>query len=107
MPWEIIKKTDAERQSAALPDPEAARRDFHWETASEMLDGLPGGGINIAHEALDRHVAAGHGGQVAIRWLGQGDTRRDLTYAGLAEDAARFANVLTNHGLGRGDRLLH
>jgi acetyl-CoA synthetase len=105
MAWEIIKKTEAERRSATLPDPEAARRSFHWETARGMLDGLPGGGINIAHEALDRHVAAGHGGQVAIRWLGQGDARRDVTYATLAEDAARFANVLTAQGLGRGDRL--
>jgi hypothetical protein len=44
MPSEIIKKTEAERRSATLPDPEAARRGFHWETARGMLDGLPGGG---------------------------------------------------------------
>jgi acetyl-CoA synthetase len=66
---------------------------------------MPGGGLNIAHEALDRHLAAGYGGQVAIRWLGKDGTRCDLTYAGLATEAARFANLLAVHGIGRGARL--
>jgi acetyl-CoA synthetase len=70
-----------------------------------MLDGLPGGGLNIAHEALDRHVAAGHGAQVAIRWLGCEGGTRDISYADLATDAARFASVLAAYGLGRGDRV--
>jgi len=66
---------------------------------------LPGGGLNIAHEALDRHVTAGHGDQVAIRWLGKDSDRRDITYAALAADAARFANVLSEHGLKPGARV--
>ena len=47
----------------------------------------------------------GHGAQVAIRWLGLDGTRRDMTYADLAGDAARFANVLAAQGLGRGTRV--
>ncbi len=76
-----------------------------WEAARARLDGLPGGGLNIAHEALDRHVAAGHGAQPALIWLGRNGQRDVLTYAGLAADAARFANVLRAHGIERGDRL--
>lgn len=49
-----------------------------------MLDGLPGGGLNIAHEAVARHVATGRGGQDAIRWIGREGARRDTTYADLA-----------------------
>jgi acetyl-CoA synthetase len=93
--WETIRK----------PLGTAAKAEFFsWEAARATLDGLPGGGLNIAHEAVDRHVAAGHSGQVAIRWLGR-EASRELSYGALAADAARFANVLAGHGLGRGDRV--
>ena len=42
-----------------------------WDAARARLAGLPGGGLNIAHEAVDRHVAAGHGAQTALIWLGR------------------------------------
>lgn len=61
------------------------------------------GGPSIAHEALDRHVAAGHGDDLALRWLGKDGTRRDLTYAGMTAGASRFANLLASHGLRTGD----
>jgi hypothetical protein len=75
---------------------------FPWAEARKMIDGWRGG-INIAHEALDRHVAQGHGDQVALRWLGKDGTTTDLSYARMAELAARFANVLSDHGLTKGD----
>ena len=94
--FSVIHKSAAER---------AARAEFSWEQARARLAGLPGGGLNIAHEAVDRHVADGHGKQIAIRWLARDDSRIDISYAELARDAARVANVLTAHGLMRGDRL--
>ena len=94
--WKMIRKPPG---TAAKAEP------FSWETAQATLDGLPGGGLNIAHEAVDRHVAAGHGEEVAIRWLGRDGARRELSYGALAADAARFANVLTAHGLTRGARV--
>jgi len=69
-----------------------------------MIDGLDGA-LNIAHEALDRHVIAGHGEQVALRWFGKAGGQRDLTYGEMADLAARFANVLASHGFERGDSL--
>jgi acetyl-CoA synthetase len=104
MTWATIRKTVAERRMATLPDPEATRGAFRWEQARAELDGLPGGGLNIAHEAVDRHVAA-HGSQVALRWLGREGGARDITYAELAKMAAQFSNVLTEHGLAKGDRV--
>ncbi len=73
-----------------------------WADARALIDGLDGG-INIAHEAVDRHVAAGHGGETAIVWFGKDDTRREFTYADLSEASSRFANVLADHGITRGD----
>ena len=77
-------------------------RGVDWSEARALIDGLDGG-INIAHEALDRHVAAGHGAQIALRWRGKSGVRRDLSYQDLAELSARFANVLAAHGLKRGE----
>ncbi len=101
----VIRKNSEERRDAAVQDSSDARADFSWASARARRAGLPGGGLNIAHEAIGRHLPA-HGDQVAIRWLGrESGQRRDITYAGLEAEAARFANVLTAHGITRGDRL--
>ena len=101
----VIRKSSEERRDAAVQDSSDARADFSWASARARRAGLPGGGLNIAHEAIGRHLPA-HGDQVAIRWLGrESGQRRDITYAGLEAEAARFANVLTAHGITRGDRL--
>jgi acetyl-CoA synthetase len=73
-----------------------------WAEARRLIDGWKGG-INIAHEALDRHVSAGHGAQVALRWMGKDGATRDVTYDEMTGLANRFANVLAEHGLGKGD----
>jgi acetyl-CoA synthetase len=89
-----------------MPDYEAARAAFRWEDARRQLDGLPGGrGLNIAYEAVDRHVRAGRGGKLALRWLGRNGERRNFDYAQLAEASNRFANLLGRLGLRQGDRV--
>ena len=87
-------------------DYEATRAGFTWEIARRELDGLPGGqGLNIAYEAADRHVAAGHGAKTALIWLGKDGARRTLSYAELAEASNRFANLLRQLGLSKGERV--
>ena len=105
MAYEIIRKSDDERAAAAWPDTDAARAAFSWAAARGRLNGLPGGGLNIAHEAVLRHVDMGHGAQVAIRWLGRDGSRQDLSYRDLGDASARFANVLRAQGLGSGQRV--
>ncbi len=103
MAWDPIAKTDAERQAAVLT--QERRGAFTWSEARAALEGLPDGGLNIAHEAVDRHVTAGFGGDVAIRWLGKTGGAVDLTYSDLAHQAAKIANVLSQQGLRPGDHL--
>ncbi|MCO8145495.1 acetate--CoA ligase [Rhodovulum tesquicola] len=103
MAFETITKPEDVRASAALTEDIRAR--FTWDDARAMLAGLPGGKLNIAHEALDAHVAAGHGADPAMTWLGKDGARRAFTYADLAGQTARFAHVLRAHGLGVGDRV--
>ncbi len=108
MAFDPIVKTDAERAGATVPDIASARRDFSWQSVRDDLLGDPTRNVetvNIADLAVDRHVAAGHGDQVAIRWLGRDGARRDISYAALADDAARFANLLAAREIVRGDRL--
>jgi len=89
-----------------MPDYEQARRRFSWAEARRQLDGLPGGrGLNIAHECVDRHVAAGRGGKTAIVSLAQSGLRREITFAALERDSNRFANVLVGLGIQPGDRV--
>jgi long-subunit acyl-CoA synthetase (AMP-forming) len=77
-----------------------------WDDARRELSGLPGGrGVNIAHEAVDQHVQNGNGQRIAIRWVGSGGNRRDISYQELSWQASRFANALKSLGVGAGDRI--
>jgi acetyl-CoA synthetase len=81
----------------------AANAPISWDEARARLDGLPGGGLNIAHEAVDRHAAGPRAERVALRWLGADDTRRDISYRELAALSSRFANVYRSLGVAKGD----
>jgi acetyl-CoA synthetase len=105
MKWERIQKRPEDRVDVNLSDYEESVRTFSWAQARALLDGLPGGGLNIAHEALDRHVRAGHGDRLALRWIGRDNNVRDFTYAGLGAAANRFANLLAQRGVTKGDRV--
>lgn len=58
-------------------------------------------GLNIAHEAVDRHAAGPRRDTVALRRAAKDQTVTDITYAELASETSRFANVLRSLGLGR------
>jgi len=107
MPYPPIHKTPGAQQPAPnLIDYERARAAFSWEDARALLDGLPGGrGLNIAHEAVDRHAAGPDRGHVAIRWLGKRGEVRDFTFEDMRAHTNRFANVLRSLGVGARDRI--
>ncbi|HET9127643.1 MAG TPA: acetate--CoA ligase [Propionibacteriaceae bacterium] len=81
---------------------EAERARFSWSWVRSQLEGLPGGGLNIAHEAVDRHASGPRRDRVAFRFVGPGI---DVTYAELERRINRFANVLRGLGVSRGERL--
>ena len=80
-----------------------------WDTVCEW--DLPfakwfiGGKLNVSYNALDRHVNAGKGDKVAFHWEGEPGDTRTITYAELLADVEKFANVLKNLGVKRGDRV--
>ena len=69
-----------------------------------------GGKLNVSANCLDRHVAAGNGDRVAFYWEaedadddGGGEGRKEITYEWLLDQVQRFANVLKDLGIGKGD----
>ncbi|MFM1992014.1 MAG: hypothetical protein RJA99_4971 [Pseudomonadota bacterium] len=76
-----------------------------WGDSRRALAGLPGGGLNIAHECVGRHAAGPLREHTALRFVARGAPDRDLSYGALDALTARFANVLASLGIGRGDRL--
>jgi acetyl-CoA synthetase len=102
----------ADRDRLAFWAEQAER--LEWEQPwSQVLDWsdapfakwFVGGRLNVAHNCVDRHVAAGHGDQVAFHWEGEPGETRAVTYAELKDEVCRAANALLELGVRTGDRV--
>jgi acetyl-CoA synthetase len=92
--------------SPNLADYRAACAQFSWDAARKGLSGLPGDkGLNIAHEAVERHARGPHENRVALRWISKAGQRRDYTYGALASSTSRFANALRSLGVKEQDKV--
>jgi acetyl-CoA synthetase len=80
-----------------------------WHTALEwnppFAKWFVGGKINASVNALDRHVAEGHGGRIAFHFEGEPGDTRSISYAQLLTDVCKAANALTELGIVAGDRV--
>jgi propionyl-CoA synthetase len=104
----------------SLDDPER-----FWREAADVIDWVvpptrvldadsppfyrwyPDAQLNTCANALDRHVAAGHGDRLALVYDSpMTGSARAYTYAQLTDEVARFAGVLRGLGVGRGDRVV-
>lgn len=106
MSWQAIAKRSDFSVTPNLADYARACETFSWRQAREDLDGLPGGlGINIAHEAVDRHAAGPLATHTAWIWLSKNGARKTFSYADLHKWTNRFANVLGSLGVTEGERV--
>ncbi|MBB6341591.1 acetyl-CoA synthetase [Pseudomonas fluvialis] len=106
------------RQSIDQPDTfwsEQARAFLDWFKPwdqlhhSNLLKGeaewFKGGLLNVAHNCIDRHLA-GRGEQIALIWEGDNPSESaHITYNRLHDKVSRFANVLKDRGVQKGDRV--
>jgi len=99
----IVKATGAAKGLHRMPDYEQTCRGFTWQQARAELSYLPGGGLNIAYEAVDRHVIGGSGGKLALRCIGKDDRVQDFSYLDLRLATNRFANLLRRLDVRPGD----
>jgi acetyl-CoA synthetase len=82
-----------------------------WDAVSTVdftsgnIQWFQGAKLNASHNCLDRHLAT-RGGQTAIIWEGdEPGQQKTFTYNELHRLVCRFANVLKNHGVNKGDRV--
>ncbi|TNF19553.1 MAG: propionyl-CoA synthetase [Rhodobacteraceae bacterium] len=101
-------------------DPEAfwmeAARAIDWDEApskalfdrgNDMYEWFADGRVNTCWNAVDRHVEAGRGGQVAIIHDSPiTGTLHKITYAELRNRVARLAGALRAKGIEKGDRVI-
>ena len=64
-----------------------------------------GGKLNVCHNCVDRHLDGPRRDKPALVWEGEPGDRRTFTYAELAAEVGRFANVLKGLGVKKGDRV--
>lgn len=98
---EILPPRSAE---ANMPDYAAAAAGFRWEDIESQFTWHKTGKVNMAYEAIDRHVEEGRGAKTALLYS---DASREASYsfADLKDASDRFAAVLQKHGVKKGDRV--
>jgi propionyl-CoA synthetase len=110
----------AEVYKASLEDPEGfwlkAAEAIDWDRkpsqalfdrGDHMYEWFADGLVNGCHNAVDRHVEGGRGGQQAIIYDSPiTGTKSTLSYAELQEKVASLAGALVAQGVGKGDRVI-
>ena len=88
-----------------LLDYEKECQAFSWKDVASEFDGLPSGGLNIAHEAIDRHADGKLADKTALLWLCKNGEREAYTFSKMKKESAKFANVLKTLGLSKAERI--
>jgi acetyl-CoA synthetase len=104
----------------SIQDPEnfwanQAEKFLHWDRSwdktfsGSMEKGtvrwFEGGSLNASYNCLDRHLEK-KGDQIALIWQGDAEEEvRQFTYLELHEEVCRFATVLKDIGITKGDRV--
>ena len=79
--------------------------DWSFDEDDLHINWFKGGTLNVSYNCLDRHLET-RGDQVAIIWEGDNpEEDRKITYRELHEEVCKFANVLKERGVKKGDRV--
>ncbi len=114
--YPMKKFQDFYRRSIDEPEEfwEEQARQLDWfRTWDKVLDWQPpfarwfvGGQLNACHICVDRHVRTWRRSKVAIYWEGEPGDVRVLSYSTLYYEVNRFASVLKQCGVNKGDKVV-
>jgi acetyl-CoA synthetase len=90
-----------------------AAEELHWfrrwdkvlEWKAPWAKWFVGGQINLSYNCLDRHVRTARKNKAALIWESEPGEIRTYTYQQLWKEVQKFANVLKNLGVRKGDRV--
>ena len=87
-----------------LKNYDEAYANFDWKEVEKEFSWATTGKVNVAYEAIDRHVDNGKGDRIALYYS---DATRDesYTFAEMKSLSNKFANVLRKYGVQKGDRV--
>jgi len=113
--YPLKRLTDFYHRSIEEPEEfweEQARQVDWFKTWDKVLEWKPpfahwfvGGELNASHICVDRHVKTWRRSKVAIYWEGEPGNVRVLSYSTLFSEVNKYASVLKNCGVGKGDRV--
>jgi len=113
--WPTAGYEEMHKRSLADPEgfwAEQARTIDWFKEWDKVLDWkLPyarwfvGGKLNLSYQCLDRHMGTPRQNKVAFYWEGEFGETRTVTYSQLYTEVNRFASVLKNLGIGKGDKV--
>ena len=101
----ITKRPKDRRLTPNIDGYHDARASFDWATIEGEVAWLPGGGLNVAWECIDRHAAEGRGGRLAMLWVSKDMEEERYTFDEMRLETNKFANVLLGLGAAKGDRV--
>ena len=99
---EIIHKTPVKH---GLINYENTYKNFNWEGINKNFDHFADDGVNIAHEAIDRHADNGGKSKIALYWEDEDNVEKQFTFSDIKRQSSKLANVLRNLGVEKGDRV--
>ncbi len=89
---------------ANLEDYDKAYQAFDWKQVEPEFDWFRTGQVNMAHEAIDRHVRGPRKNKLALLYS-DGQRIEKYTFEDLMRLSNRFANALVRMGVSKGDRV--
>lgn len=105
-PAEFIKKdSTALRVKPNMADYTAAASTNPWEAIKSELTYFDDGGVNLAYNAVDRHMGTPIESKTALHWEGDGGATAHYTFGDMARLSNQYANYLTSLGVVKGDRV--
>ncbi len=78
---------------------------WDWDFHKPYIKFFVNGQLNASYNCLDRHLTSATRNKAAIIWEGDDGNYRTFTYQQLSMEVNRFANVLKNNGVRKGDRV--
>jgi acetyl-CoA synthetase len=94
----IINKISSNSRDKNFHDYQQSCDDFNGQTALKNI-------LNIAYQAVDKHLNTSIENKLALRWLGKDQQVIDYSYRDLAEQTSLFASVLAKLGFEPGVRV--
>ncbi len=82
--------------------------EYTWDTKTRKIEHtwFADGELNVSYNCLDRHLGTPVAKKTAILWQGEAeDAVKKYTYEELHKEVCRFANVMKDKGIKKGDRV--